>query len=356
MSLRSNVHDVEIAEVDKSSSAGPKSVLVWGGLGFIGYHLTEYLLARGYSVSILCRSRSSYPAPSWSSQVTWFELQGDSDTSTLEKAVASSSIIFNLAGSSGAVASNLDPIASLTNNCRIQLEFLQACRAAGHKPHVIFSSSRLVYGETNGQLIGEDHPTKPRSAYAIHKLCTEQYMQLYSSMDIITHTICRISNAYGPDRGHAGKGYKILNSFIVKSLQGQPITLFGLGDQIRDFIYIDDLVCALAACAGSPSAQNVTLNVGSGEQRSMLEAATWIRSLTSGPPVVFQTWPAEYLAVESGDYLCDISRAQKILGFQPQYSLADGIDATLRACRELHDCGTFTQDARHFTPTIAVAS
>jgi UDP-glucose 4-epimerase len=356
MSLPKNKHDVGAKEDVGEKDGRSKNVLVWGGLGFIGYHLTEYLLSRGYKVSILCRSRSSYPVPSWNSRVRWFELHGESNTEILEKAVASSSVIFNLAGSSGAAASNLDPIASLTNNCSVQLEFLQACRVAGHRPHVIFSSSRLVYGETNGRVVGESYPTLPRSAYAIHKLCAEQYMQLYSSMGFITHTICRISNAYGPDRGHAGRGYKILNSFILKSLQGQPITIYGLGDQMRDFIYVSDLVDALAACAFNPSAQNVTLNIGSGEQRSMLEAANLIRSLTDGPPVIFQTWPAEYLAVESGDYICDITRAQQLLDFQPRFLLADGIGDTVRAYRELPDRGASPRNIEQLDRTIAVAS
>ena len=333
------------------------SVLIWGALGFIGFHLTERLLEYGFRVSILCRSRSCYPEPRWASQVTWYEMDNSSRAKTLEAAVSSSSVIFDLAGSSGAVASNNNPIGSLDNNCRVQLEFLEACRKAAHKPHVVFSSSRLVYGEANCERTNEEHPTSPRSIYAVHKLCIEQYMQVYSGLGAITHTICRISNAYGPDPGRAGQGYKILNSFILKSLSGTPIVLFGTGDQVRDFIYIHDLTEVLIRCGLSPNAENTTFNIGSGEGRTMAEAADLIRRLTDGPPIVFQPWPQEYLVVESGDYICDINKTESLLGFTPQYNLHDGIEDTVRAYQSEQENGTRNASAgMQSIEKIAVAS
>jgi UDP-glucose 4-epimerase len=305
------------------------TALVWGGLGFIGHQLTRRLLEEGFKVSVLCRARARYAVPDWADYVDWYELENDDCARVLSKAVSSSSVIFNLAGSSGAVASNQNPIASLDNNCKIQLEFLQACDLAGHKPHVIFSSSRLVYGETQGARVDENHPTAPLSIYAVHKLCIENYLQTYSRLNKISHTICRISNAYGHDPSPAGQGYKIINSFITRSLAQLPIVLFGTGEQIRDLIYIDDLIEMLVRCAIYEAAKNQTFNVGSGVGHSMFHAADIIRQVTSGPPIRFQSWPPNYLAVEAGHYVSDIAKSQKLLEFSPKFDLYDGIQATI---------------------------
>ena len=334
-----------------------RAVLIWGALGFIGFHLTERLLDSGFRVSVLCRSRSCYPEPRWARRVNWYEIDGRSQAATLEAAVSSASIIFDLAGSSGAVASNNDPISSLETNCKVQLEFLEACRKAKHKPRVVFSSSRLVYGDASRERIDETHATNPRSIYAVHKLCIEQYMRVYSSLGAISHTICRISNAYGPDPGRAGQGYKILNSFILKSLVGMPITLFGTGDQVRDFIYIHDLTEVLIRCALTPKAENTTFNVGSGEGRTMVEAANLIRALTGGPEIVFQPWPEEYLSVESGDYISDVRKTEELLAFTPRYSLQEGIADTVRAYQFERESGPNDVSAiKRSIDQIAVAS
>jgi UDP-glucose 4-epimerase len=306
-------------------------VLVWGALGLIGFHLTEALLAAGFRVSVLCRSRNAYTEPSWASRVQWHELNSDAPDKVLQEAVASASIIVDLAGSSGAVASNTNPVESLDSNCRAQLQFLQACQRARHRPHIVFASSRLVYGPTNQPLVSEEHPVSPYCVYGAHKLCIEQYLQIYARLDAITYTVCRISNAYGPDPGRAGQGYKILNSFIVKSLAGLPITLFGTGEQVRDFIYIHDLTALLIRCCVLPAAINQTFNIGSGEPCRLVDAASFVRESAGGPPLLFQAWPPEYFAVESGDYVSDIKKTCRLLELRPRYRIEDGIMHTIRA-------------------------
>lgn len=332
-------------------------VLVWGALGFIGFHLTESLLEAGYQVAVLCRLKNAYPEPRWARKVTWYELDSGDPDKVLDSAVSDRSVIFDLAGSSGAAASNANPLDSLERNCRAQLQLLQACRRSGQKQHVVFSSSRLVYGESTGALVSEEHPVAPKSIYAVHKLCIEQYLQIYSSMGEITHTICRISNAYGPDPGRAGQGYKILNSFILKSLAGLPITLFGAGKQVRDFIYIPDLTDVLIRCGELPSARNQTFNVGSGQGCRLVDAANLIRLATDGPPLLFEPWPEAYLAVESGDYISDISKTNRLLSFEPEYNIRAGILDTVRSYQReqgkpLVDALTFTMPEEH----VAVAN
>ena len=127
----------------------------------------------------------------------------------LRQAVRSAPLIFDLAGSSGAVSSNASPVGSLDRNCRDQLHFLLACKQARHRPHVVFASSRLVYGAPRVSSVAEDHPVAPQSFYAAHKLCVERYLQVYAGLGEVRYSICRISNAYGPDAARPGSGYRI---------------------------------------------------------------------------------------------------------------------------------------------------
>jgi UDP-glucose 4-epimerase len=311
------------------------SVLVWGAFGFIGRHLTKALLDRGVRVTGVGRSgekgsdhRSSLPT------VHQAEAAGDDQsTSALVDLIRDCDVIYDLAGSSGAVASNQSPIASLDGNCRIQLQFLEACAAAGNRPHVVFSSSRLVYGETGRTPVTEDHPVNPLSVYAAHKLCTEHYLNIYARLGHLTYTICRISNVYGSDAGHQGQGYRVVNAFIRAGLAGNTITLFGDGRQLRDFIYIDDLVEALIQSGTAATARNQMFNIGSGVSSSMLEAATLIREMTSAPPVRFAPWPEDYEIVESGDYVANIAKSVRLLGVRPAYTLAEGIAESIAQLR-----------------------
>lgn len=305
-------------------------VLIWGGLGFLGQHLTARLLSQGAAVSILCRSRRQYPEPPWASRVQWFELDEGADRqATLLLAASSASVVYDFAGSSGAVASNRNPLESLEANCRTQLEFLLACETAGHRPHVVYPSSWLVYGDMGSEPVNETHAVAPRSMYAVHKLSVEQYLQIFQRKNSITYTVCRISNPYGFDPSKPGTAYKVLNAFIQHALAGVPICLFGDGNQLRDFIYIDDLVDALLLCGNLPQARNEVFNISSGRSHSLRDAVEMIRKLVAGTSVTYKDWPEEYKAVESGSYTADIAKARTRLGFLPAYELEAGLQQTV---------------------------
>ena len=318
-------------------------VLVWGALGFLGQHLVHQLLDCGANVSVLCRPRALYPTPSWAEQVTWYELNGRNDDAVLRAAVSSASVIYNLAGSSGAVASNLNPLESLQANCAAQLRFLAACEQAGHRPHVIFASSWLVYDIQGSGAVSENHPVAPRSMYAAHKLCIENYLRIFQLRDKIDYTICRISNPYGCDPGKPTKGYKILNSFLNSTLAGSPICLFGDGRQLRDFLYIADLTEAFLSC-GSPLARNEVFNLSHGTSYSLEEALRLIMEMAGQTTVTFEPWPAEYRAVEPGSYVADVEKARAQLGFQAKTGLREGLEKTVRQLRA-NDSGRFAMRA-----------
>ena len=308
----------------------PRRVLVWGAYGFMGRHLVERLLAEGSSVSILTRERSRYLPAAWDSlpqadAITRFEIGDHDPQPVFRRAVAAADLVFDFAGANGAVRSNEDPTKSADENSRVQVQFLQACAQSGRCPHIVFSSSRLVYGRPRALPVAEDHPLAPRSFYAANKLCCEDYHRAFAATGAITFTICRISNAFGPDPEFARKDHGVINAFVEKALAGQSLRLFGDGSQLRDYIYIDDLIDALIRCAGHPSARNEIFNVGSGEGIRMCDAAEEIRRVTAAPPIEFQPWPADFEKVETGDYVSEIAKLRTRLGFSPGCSFPSGL-------------------------------
>jgi UDP-glucose 4-epimerase len=324
------------------------SALVWGARGFIGHSLVDDLVGRGWKVRIL--SRSAAPRrPAWAGAIEWVELDPKDREGSCLRAVDGVSVIFNLAGSSGAVDSNRQPLESLESNCRLQLEFLGACARAGHKPHVVFASSRLVYAHAGSDPIAEDHPVAPASMYAAHKLCIEHYHRIYAQHGRLSFTVCRISNPFGLDQSAPEKGYGFINALIQRALAGERLTLFGTGRQLRDYVYIADLVTMLRLCAERAEVRNEILNIGFGRSLSMYDAAAHIVGCFGGS-IDFRPWPQEYEAVESGDFVLDTTKAQALLRFVPVYSFTDGLaDVRLRAATT---AGAMAQ-SRHASPVPA---
>lgn len=319
-----------------------KNVLVWGAYGFMARHLVGRLLQLGAKVSILTRERSRYTPAPWDApphrdSISRFEVGSMFDAGArfeagmggpqpvFRRALESADVVFNFAGANGAVRSNQDPQRSAAQSARIQVAFLQACAQSGRCPHVVFSSSRLVYGRAQSLPVAEDHPLAPRSFYAAHKLCCEDYHRAFAASRALTFTICRISNAFGPDPEFARKDHGVINAFVEQAIAGQPLRLFGDGRQLRDYIYIDDLIEALLLCAGRPAARNEIFNVGSGEGIRLCDAAEEIRRAAGGPPIEFQPWPADYETVESGDYVSQIAKIRSRLGFSPACSFRGGL-------------------------------
>jgi UDP-glucose 4-epimerase len=309
-------------------------VLVWGACGFIGRNLVSALLERGARVSVLTRTRSGYPHQAWQDRVRWFELAGDpGDVTVLDAAVGGASVIFNLAGSTGAAQSNRAPLDSLDANNRAQLEFLEACRRAGQRPHVVFTSSRLVYGRPRTPRVDETHPIEPASIYAAHKVCCEHYHAIYGAQGAISRTIVRVSNAFGLDEGSVRKPHGALNAFVQQTLAGQPLTIFGDGSQLRDYLFIDDLAEALLACGVREAARNEIINIGGGCPISLRHAAERIVGALGGPAIVYVPWPLDQAMVETGDYVTDLGKAERLLDFAPRHPFDAALSVALAAIR-----------------------
>jgi nucleoside-diphosphate-sugar epimerase len=316
-----------------------KRVLVTGGLGFMGFNLVRALQESDVRLRVLSRSWPPLPAAGSSDPplgtVTFFH--GDiRDPAVVEEAVTGCDVIFHMAGKSGPAASNASPLEDLDVNCRGLLTLLDSCRHAKGDIKIVFPSSRLVYAPHVPLPALETSPTAPLSIYGVHKLAAEQYLLLYERLYGIRVSILRISNPYGPFQRPEQNRYGIVNWFIHQAMQNHPLTVYGEGSQVRDYVHIDDVVDALLLAGASPRADGKILNVGAGHGISFLEMAELIVSAAGRGSVKHVEWPADAAVVETGDFVADTSLIAAELGWKARIPFESGIDDVIARYAQLN--------------------
>jgi UDP-glucose 4-epimerase len=303
-----------------------KRVLVTGGLGFMGSNLVRALQAGNAHLSVLSRSWPPRPESVEAlGEPTFFK--GDiRDPAVVDEAVAGCDLIFHLAGKSGPVASNASPLDDLDVNSRGMLTLLESCRRVNAGAKIVLPSSRLVYGANAELPATEAAPTAPLSVYGIHKLAAEQYLLLYQRLHGLRASILRITNPYGPFQRPEQNRYGIVNWFIQEAMHDRPLPVYWQGNQLRDYIHIDDVVEAMLTAGLAPEADGRIFNVGSGRGVSFLEMAGHIIRAAGRGRVEHVDWPAEAALVETGDFVADTSLIGDCLGWKARIPFESGIE------------------------------
>ena len=306
-------------------------VLVIGGLGFIGVNLTARLTALGARVAVLTPNRARHAADAEAFERQGVEiLEGDlRDQAEIETHVADRQLIFNLSGQSGAVRSMEDPWADLDVNLRGNLVLLEALRARNRGAKVIFAGSRLQYGHVDELPVGEDAPQAALCLHAIHKQTVEKYLDLYHRLFGIRYSVARITNPYGPGQPSSRTAYGVINRLIHQAITDRALTIYGDGAQQRDYIHVDDVVEALLALAVSPEADGRAYNVASGAGISLIELARQIIASAGSGRIEHVEWPELARQIETGDFVADISRIERELGWRPTTALREGLERTV---------------------------
>jgi len=308
-----------------------KNVLVTGGMGFIGRNLVARLLEEGAVVTIADRDHVDARRLG--------EIAGGAlayvpidvcDAEAVMRCVAGQEIVFHLAGHSGPVGSLETPFTNLEVNCLGMLNLLNAVKELCPQSRIVFPSSRLVYGRPERLPVTEEHSTRPITLYGIHKLAAEGYLRVYGEQFGLASVILRISNPFGPHIPAPHHKYNILNWFIDRAQRGEELTVFGEGGQLRDYLYVADLVEAFLLAATREEAVGGTFNIG-GEPVRFVEVAETVVQIAGRGVVNHIPWPAEYKAVETGDWDFDETKAKEVLGWEPQISLEEGIRRTIEA-------------------------
>jgi UDP-glucose 4-epimerase len=305
--------------------------LVIGGMGFIGVNLVERLIAEGAAVAILTPLRERHADPADTLERRGARIvEGDlRDRELMPELVAGQDLVFNLSGQSGAVRSMDDPWPDLDINLRGNLVLLESLRAANPLARVVFAGSRLQYGKPDSLPVGEDDRGEPLCLHAIHKRTVEDYLKLYSHLFGLRYSIARITNPYGPGQPKGRTAYGVINRLIHLALANEALTIYGDGTQLRDYVHVADVVDALLLMAGSEQASGRAFNVGSGRGTRMIDVANQIIAIAGGGRIEHVAWPALAQQIETGDFVADIARAKRELGWEPRRTLRAGLEQTV---------------------------
>jgi UDP-glucuronate 4-epimerase len=299
--------------------------LVTGCAGFIGSHLTESLLADGHDVVGVDALVDTYPrAVKLGNLERAMELDGfrfletDLMTSRLDGLVEESDVVFHLAAEPGVRTSWGVRFESYTrNNVLATQRLLEAAKTSPDKP-IVYASSSSIYGDAESLPTPEDALPQPSSPYGVTKLAAEHLCALYHANYGVSAVSLRYFSAYGPRQRPDMAFYR----FCRAALRREPLTIFGNGEQTRDFTFVDDVVAATRAAALSPVAKGRVYNVGGGSRVSVNEALELIVSFLSRP---LEVRHVESKRGDVRDTGADTTRARQELGFNPTTSLEAGL-------------------------------
>jgi nucleoside-diphosphate-sugar epimerase len=305
------------------------SYLVTGGAGFIGSHLAEELLRRGHRVrvadNLVTGKRRNLQ------HLTGVEFQeGDlADRAVAEQAVDGMDYVLHQAAIPSVPRSVQDPIASNRANVDAALTVLLAARDARVK-RVVYAGSSSVYGDTPTLPKREDMPTNPLSPYALQKLVAEQYCQMFTRLYGLETVTIRYFNVFGP-RQDPGSPYSgVISLFSAALIEGRRPIIHGDGEQTRDFTYVANVVDGVLRACDAKGAAGEAINVATGGRISLNEL------LRSMKRIVGSSIEPVYQEPRTGDVRdsqADISKAVRLLGYQPIVTLEEGLRRTLDWCR-----------------------
>ena len=291
-----------------------KNILITGGLGFIGSNLSRRLEELGAQISI-------------------FDIaKGDDicDIDKVKKVIKEKpDVIYHLAGFSGSKESNENVEKSFKINAFATVNLFELVLKYSPKTKIILSNSRLEYGKLQYLPVDEKHPTLPTSAYGLSKLIATQIALVFHKLKGLNVTIFRTSNVYGPHPTSKFSGYNIINHFIDTAQNNGILTVYGDGQQLRDYIFIDDLVEAFMLAADKHTAGEI-YNLGFGEGIKLKDMAKKIIDKVGKGRLVFEKWPGDYRKVETGSYISEINKIKNDLGFLPKIGFDEGIEKTIQ--------------------------
>ena len=309
-----------------------KNILITGGLGFIGSAIARRMVEYGADVTIVDSMIPQYGG-------NLFNINGIEDDVTvnfsdvrdpysLNFLVQGKDILFNMAGTLSHVDSMKDPHTDLEINCRSQLSILESCREYNPDIKVMYAGSRSQYGRPQYIPVDEKHPLIPTDVNGINIIAGERYHLLYNDVYNIRSCSIRLVNVFGP--GHQMKHHRqgVLNWFIRQLLEGNPIKLYGGGEQLRDCVYVDDAVDVFVLAAAREEADGEIFNVGAHPVSLKQFAEVAVKEYGSGEVEVVE-FPDHVKQIEIGDYVADYSKIKKVLGWEPQVSLEEGIRHTI---------------------------
>jgi UDP-glucose 4-epimerase len=310
-------------------------VLVTGGAGFIGTHLCRRLLGDGHAVSVVDNefngSRENLP------QEVSFALGDVANIEELEPAFARGvDAVCHIAGQVSIIRSFINPTLDLRTNVEGTVNVLRLC--VKHKvPRLLYASSMTIYGNGGAVPTPETERCWPDSYYGITKLAGERYVHATAERPDLDFdfkvTSLRMYSVYGPGQALDNPYQGVLGIFLGNRMRGEPITIFGDGEQTRDFVYIDDIVEGWVTALNTPATAGHSINLGSGRSTSINQLAEHAIRAVDGAPDPSKIVRAVARPGEQRSVQADVRKAKALMGWEPRTPFETGLAATLRWAR-----------------------
>jgi UDP-glucose 4-epimerase len=317
-----------------------KSVLVTGGLGFIGSNLCRALADIGAKVTAVDSLLPDYGG-------NLFNLAGYEDKLRINIAdvrghgmkylVKGQQVLFNLAGQVSHIDSMNDPFTDLEINCTSQLWILEAVRQQNPDLKIVYAGTRQIYGSPQYLPVDEKHPLRPTDVNGINKISGELYHLVYHSVYGIRASSLRLTNTYGPRQliRHSRQGF--IGWFVRQALLGEQIQVFGDGSQKRDFDHVNDVVDAFLRAGASDAADGQVFNLGGEAPISLEELARLLIEIAGQGSYRLVPFPPERKRIDIGDFYGDTAKIRTTLGWAPTLPLKRGLEETLAYYRAHKD-------------------
>jgi UDP-glucose 4-epimerase len=314
-----------------------KNVLVTGGLGFIGSNLALRLAALGANVTVVdpCVPGCGGNPKNLEGACSPIRVFGlDIGSPELPDAVLRrQDVVFNLAGEVSHMASMREPERDLAINTVAQLLFLQRVAQARPGIRIVFAGTRQVYGVPDYLPVDENHPIHPVDFNGVHKYAATMYHLMLSSTGLVDACVLRLTNVYGPRVSLDTPGQGVLAAFLRNLSRGERLEVFGDGRQLRDPVYVDDVVEAFLLAGAAVKLPSRSYNIGGPAGMELRHIAMEASALAGVGSPVYREFSKELKAIDIGSYCADSSRIRDELGWTPTTCFSAGIAKTLEHYR-----------------------
>jgi nucleoside-diphosphate-sugar epimerase len=315
-----------------------KTILITGAEGFIGSSVVGALSRVDCNLICLKHGSRSFDADTPTENNARIKIyKGDLRNAFVwEELLTGVDIIFHFAAQTSSRFANENPVEDTEINLLPVVRLIEICQKKGNRPAILFSGTVTQTGLTESHPVDESRSDTPITIYDINKLAEEKYLQYYSKEMGGESVTLRLANVYGPGPRRRLSDRGILNAMVVKALSGKPLTVYGKGNFVRDYIFIDDVVRAFLTAGTIMNAVNGKYYiVGSGNGYSIKEMAETVRDLVekkSGHRVQinFIPIPKDLLKIERRHFVADTRRFRIDSGWEPRVSFIEGINRTVK--------------------------
>jgi|TARA_B110000305_G_scaffold240510_1_gene311336 UDP-glucose 4-epimerase len=318
-----------VSIIQKLSEVSTFTVI--GASGYIGSKLVNKLTDSGCNV---IRSSRRDTITNGDSEFVMAELDSlDFWLNIVEK----SDVIIHLAGNTSINVANDNPALDLNSSVVPIYRLIEACKILRKRPRVVFASTVTAYGFTDNLPVSEATAENPESFYDLHKFFVERQLVLATKLNICDGVSLRLANVYGPSSANSSANDRgILNKIIGLALAGDIVSLYGGGNYIRDYIYIDDVVDAFILASISSKSAGEVFNVGSGVGTSVRDAFNAVtqevyRQTNKIIEMKDMPWPENSPKIDMRNFTASIKKAHTCLGWSPKVSLQTGIATTVKS-------------------------